>query len=99
MTAKTSTSPSIPSKSGSFIVPKELLESDSATLLDLYDWNAEHNPQWPLFRFLDEAGATTLRWKEVAMATHRAAYFFDTRTQKSEGRPTIVALLANTGAI
>ena len=99
MTTKTPMSLSIPSKSGSFTVPKELLESDSATLLDLYDWNAEYNPQWPLFRFLDEAGVTTLLWKEVAMATHRAAYFFEARTQKSESRPTIVAILANTGAI
>ena len=88
----------IPHNSGSFIVPKKLLEDDSTTLLDLYDWNGEQNPQHLLFCYHDESETRTISWKEAVDATHRAAYYFEPRTRKSENEPTIAAVLANTGA-
>ncbi len=93
-----SSSLSIPHKSGSFIVPKKLLEDDSTVLLDLYDWNGQQNPQHPLFCYQDGSETRVIAWKEAVDATHRAAYYFEARTRKSENGQTIVAILANTGA-
>lgn len=89
----------IPTLSGSFHVPKELLQDGSASLLDLYDWNGEHNPDHPLFCYGDHFGNKTICWGEVVAATHRAARFFEEMSKPSTQKSIIVAILASTGTL
>lgn len=90
--------PYIPALSNSFIVPKRLIEKGSATLVDLYDWNAEQNPDHPLFHFHDGSQITTICWKEAVRAGHRAARFFTALIPQQTDTPVVVGILANTGA-
>ncbi|KAJ3558403.1 hypothetical protein NM688_g950 [Phlebia brevispora] len=92
--------PHIPSVRGSFNVPKYLISSASKTLVDLYDWNAEHNPDHPLFHFYDDSLRKTIPWKDAVDATHRAAHFFQAATlQQPDDSQVVVAILANTDTI
>ncbi|KAJ3528018.1 hypothetical protein NM688_g8049 [Phlebia brevispora] len=94
------TNPNIPSLSGSFVVPQELLEDSSKTLVDLYDWNLEHNPAHPLFRFHNGSDLKTISWKEAVLASHRAARFFESFVpQQPRPKPAVVGILANTDTI
>lgn len=88
----------IPPFSGSFVVPREPLQDEAASLLDLHDWNGKHNPQHPLFRFQDGSECKTILWGEAVSATHRAAHFFKALTEPSTEGPIVVAVLASTGA-
>lgn len=82
-----------------FIVPKHLIGDPKTTILDLYDWNAVHNPDAPVLRYLDTHGVNTLTWKETNDATHRAATFFlpFANSMDDIARP-VFAIFANTGA-
>ena len=91
--------PRIPALSGAFIVPKRLIEKGPLTLVDFYDWNAEQNPEHPLFRFHDGSQITTICWKDAVRASHRAARFFSSSVIQQDGTPPVVGILANTGAL
>ncbi|KAJ3540826.1 hypothetical protein NM688_g6172 [Phlebia brevispora] len=92
--------PQIPSIRGSFNVPRELITSRSKTLVEVYDWNAEHNPDHPLFHFYDDSLRKTIPWREAVEATHRAAHFFQAAIlQQPDDNNVVVGILANTDTI
>ncbi|KAF7798294.1 hypothetical protein EIP86_009513 [Pleurotus ostreatoroseus] len=91
--------PRIPALSGAFIVPKRLIEKGPLTLVDFYDWNAEQNPEHPLFRFHDGSQITTICWKDAVRASHRAARFFSSSVIQQDATPPVVGILANTDTV
>ena len=87
-------------KCTTFVVPEHLINNPSTTLLDLYDWNAIHNADAPLFHYLDSGEVTSVPWRRANDATHRAAGYVSTLVEvKSEGSRPLVAIFANVGRL
>ncbi|KAI0795715.1 acetyl-CoA synthetase-like protein [Abortiporus biennis] len=108
----TSASSVLTSSNGiTFNSPRQLLEESESlstplTLPEIYDWNAENNPEYPLFVYLDDEGGKqtleTIDWKNMARGIHRAARMISTMTQTgigSSSSPRVVAILAQSDSI
>ena len=87
-------------KCATFVPPLDLLADPNITVPELYEWNAIHNPNHPLFIF-DDAGVTkTVSWKETNQGVHRAAHYFTSLLpthHNATSIPTVIAMLATTG--
>ena len=93
--------PPIPDRTPStYCLPTNVTGDPSATVLDLYDWNAAHNSEYPLFRYVEHDSVHDLSWQEVNDAARRAASFFAKCLPHGAhigvARP-VVAILANCG--
>ena len=71
----------------------------SLSLPEIFDWQYEHSPDQPVFRYTDDAGNNTIvRMAEVVRAIHRAARHiqatFATHTPTPSKKPLIGILTA-----
>ena len=87
-----------------FRSPRSLIEaSGTITIPDLFEWHAEHNADYPLFRFHDGQAAKEITYAEARKGIRRAAKYvlsFAGRASASDGETrTPVAILANAGAL
>ncbi|PSS15405.1 hypothetical protein PHLCEN_2v3281 [Hermanssonia centrifuga] len=87
--------------SKTFTAARHVLEDSTSTLLDLYEWNATHNPDHPLFCFHDGTRVRTILWREATLAIYRAAIYFTSQARAvlgsgATGYPQVVAVLAST---
>ncbi|KAI0795718.1 hypothetical protein C8Q75DRAFT_711913 [Abortiporus biennis] len=90
----------------SFNSPRALLEDSKAshTIPELCDWNAQHNPEYPLFVYNDnESGKDVLKtipWKKAIRGIHRAAQSVYTKVQQTAGSsPQVIAILAQSDTV
>ncbi|KAI8995249.1 acetyl-CoA synthetase-like protein [Trametes punicea] len=88
-----------------FRPPVELLGKEIHALPEFYKWNAEHNPNYPLFTYHDGAKREYITYSVVGRAIDRAARYVlsslgprRTRAESGGIRPTI-ALFANADTI
>lgn len=81
-----------------FTAPKHIINDPSGTLLGLYDWNAVHNADHPIFLYADGDDVKTIVWSEANDATHRAGAIFAKyiKDAPETSRP-VVAIFANSG--
>jgi hypothetical protein len=74
----------------------------SLTIPEVFDWHAEHNPQYPLFVYPDDDTLKYITMEETAHGMHRAARHYACHFT-SLGHPPavrdspVVALFALTG--
>ena len=83
-------------------LPDGMFKDPELTLPHLYKWNAEHNPNYPLFVFQDGEQRRYITHAFVDKAIDRAArYAFATAGPSIQtpaaGPRRVVAVLANTG--
>lgn len=88
--------------SSTFRAPRHELELGSLTIPELYDWNATHNPNHPLFTYYDveDSALKTITWSQAVRMVHRAAYYVSDRVRvpsRDPRRPPVVAILASSG--
>ena len=87
-------------KCATFTPPLDLLADPTATVTDVYEWNAIHNPNHPLFIFDDDGVAKSISWKEANQGVHRAAHYFTNYLPShcnDTNVPTVIAMLATLG--
>jgi hypothetical protein len=77
-----------PPLDGSFLLP------------EVFDHNAQHSPNHPLFVYADEDIPKTITWSHAVDAFWKAAHIFHRRVEpiaRRESAPIVVAILASTG--
>ena len=85
--------------------PRSLIEgSGTITIPDLFEWHAEHNADYPLFRFHDGQAAKEITYAEACKGIRRAAKYVRSFAGRASalsdgGTRTPVAILANAGAL
>ncbi|CCM06250.1 uncharacterized protein FIBRA_08499 [Fibroporia radiculosa] len=92
----------LPNKQGvncpTFNPPTALLQSQSLTVIELYEWTAEHNPEHPMFTYYDGERRTTLCGPDVVRAMKRAANkivrLVDREVNSVGGAPPVIAVLS-----
>ncbi len=86
-----------------FHVPYELLKHEDATLSHLYHWNAEENPNYPLFLYHDPATGAKVEYITYSTANeaiNRAARYLTHSVGRESTALTglpVIGILANTG--
>ncbi|KAI0740483.1 hypothetical protein C8Q76DRAFT_790931 [Earliella scabrosa] len=78
-----------------FSSPRCLIESAPITLPELYEWNAQENPDYPLFRFHDGIALHDITYSRALTAIRQAAQYVQSFAGIEERVP--IAILANTG--
>ena len=83
--------------STSYRSPRTLIESRAVAIPELFEWNAQENPEYALFRFPDGSGnLKAITYAEAIRAIRRIARYVLSFTGNHQ-RHT-VAILANTGS-
>lgn len=71
------------------------------SLPELYDWNAAHSPDHPLFVYNDVDGSKTITWSQAVRMIHDAARYVrdrSTLSSRDPHSPPVIAILASSGA-
>ncbi|KAI0795664.1 acetyl-CoA synthetase-like protein [Abortiporus biennis] len=93
---------------GSFKSLRGLIEDSTSayTIPELCDWNAQHNPEHPMFLYSDNESEKdvlkTILWKEAVRGIHRAANSVYTKTHQTPGSspgPQVIAILAQSDSV
>ena len=90
-----------PHISNTFDVPQHLIERDDVNIMQLYDWCAVHNPDYPIFAYYDGKQHQFITYATAAVAINRAARFAAARmsaSPKAGSTPPVIAVLASAGA-
>lgn len=85
-----------------FKPPLALLREDNVTVPDLFDWNAAHSPDHPLFLYDHDGTTRTISWRNAARGVHRAAHYFTDRLPSdviNSGVQPVIAILAALGKV
>ncbi|THH29826.1 hypothetical protein EUX98_g4377 [Antrodiella citrinella] len=77
-----------------------MLQRGDITIPDLYDWNAVHNPSYPVFTYHDgvDGPARTISWSQTIRMIHSAAHFVAgqiTDSSRNAHTPPVIAVLAS----
>lgn len=88
--------------SSTFKSPKEVLEEGALTIPELYEWQALHSPNHPLFQYHDGEELRKITYSEAIPAVRRAAHLVtsvvnSSTLQVDPSDPPIIAVLASTG--
>ncbi|KAH8101719.1 acetyl-CoA synthetase-like protein, partial [Cristinia sonorae] len=89
-------------RSTTFRAPQHILEQGEIALPELYDWNAEYNPDHPLFHFEDDDGPRTISWSQGVRMIHRAAQYVSEKaaiSSRDARHPPVIAILASSDTI
>ncbi|KAK0465824.1 NRPS-like enzyme [Armillaria novae-zelandiae] len=70
----------------------------SLTYPEMFDYNAQHSPDHPVFQFYDQDHIQTVTWSEVTKAIHAAGRIVLESVPRTESTP-VVGVLANTDGI
>ncbi|TBU28871.1 acetyl-CoA synthetase-like protein [Dichomitus squalens] len=78
--------------------PRKLIESGAIAIPELFEWNAEENPEYPLFCFPNHSGAhRIIPYAEAIRAIRRVARYVLSFADNRERRT--IAILANTDSV
>ena len=80
-----------------FHSPRSVIAAGTATIPGLYEWNAQENAQYPVFRFHDHEGLKTITYAGAILAIRRVARYVRSFVKGKERVP--VAILANVGEL
>lgn len=77
----------------------------SLSVPEIYDWQAEHSPDHPLFEFAEDEGTIqTITWKEANKGVHRAGWYVQRLLEQGgqergngKNQRPIIAILAASG--
>lgn len=83
-----------------FRPPIDILQQQSLSIPELYEWNAENNPDHPLFVYHDGEELQSILWPDALRAIRRAAHVVASGVKGAAtpaGRPPVIAIFATTG--
>ena len=81
----------------------DVLKNPALVITELYDWNAQNNPNYPIFVFHDGQKRQYITYSSANEAINRAARYACSSVGSPGGTPgqprRLVAVLANTGRV
>ncbi|KAI0677488.1 acetyl-CoA synthetase-like protein [Trametes maxima] len=78
---------SSPSAKPTFTSPRSLVDSGKLTIPQLYEWNAKHNPDYPIFRYDAGEAIATITYSRAIQAIRRVARYVRQRVDSAERVP------------
>ncbi len=82
-----------------FHSPRALIEqAGTITIPELYEWHAEHNADYPLFRFHDTGEVKDVTYAQACKGILRAARYVQSLAGSASAGRKPIAIFANAGA-